>query len=132
MFRTIGIKMEKQWEVGFHDEFAREFTDWSEEVQDATLSVLGKLRAFGPSLGRPSADTLKGSRYPNMKELRLDAADGVWRIAFAFDPKRRAILLVGGDKSGVSRDRFYSALIRIADLRYGEHLKSIEEDRKSK
>jgi hypothetical protein len=117
--------MEKQWDVVFHDEFARDFESWSETVQDAVLSVLGKLRVFGPSLGRPSVDTLKGSSYPNMKELRLDAEDGAWRIAFAFDPRRRAILLVGGDKSGVSRDRFYSGLIRIADARYAKHLKSI-------
>jgi hypothetical protein len=125
-------EMEKQWEVGFHDEFAREFGAWSEEVQDAILSVLGKLRVFGPSLGRPSVDTLKGSEYSNMKELRLDAQDGVWRVAFAFDPKRRAILLVGGDKSGTSKDRFYSALIRIADARYEQHLKGIDRDRKTR
>lgn len=122
--------MEKQWEIGFHDDFAREFGAWSEEVQDATLSVLGKLRVFGPYLGRPSVDTLKGSEYSNMKELRLEAQDGVWRIAFAFDPTRRAILLVGGDKSGISKDRFYSGLIRIADTRYRQHLKSIDQDRK--
>jgi hypothetical protein len=87
--------MEKQWEVVFHDEFAREFGVWPEELQDATLSVLGKLRAFGPSLGRPSVDSLKGSQYPNMKELRLEAQNGVWRVAFAFDPTRRAIFAGG-------------------------------------
>jgi hypothetical protein len=87
--------------------------------------MLGKLRVFGPSLGRPGVDTLKGSDYPNMKELRVDAEDGVWRIAFAFDPKRRAILLTGGNKAGVSRDRFYSGLIRVADFRYAQHLKDI-------
>ena len=124
--------MEKQWEVGFHDEFAREFGEWSEEVQDAILSALGKLRVFGPSLGRPSVDTLKGSEYSNMKELRLDTQGGVWRIAFAFDPTRRAILLVGGDKSGISKDRFYTGLIRIADARYSQHLNSVVQDRKSR
>jgi len=124
--------MEKQWEVGFHDEFAREFGEWSEEVQDAILSALGKLRVFGPSLGRPSVDTLKGSEYSNMKELRLDTQGGVWRIAFAFDPTRRAILLVGGDKSGISKDRFYAGLIRIADARYSQHLNSVVQDRKSR
>ena len=126
------MAMEKRWEVRFHDEFAREFGAWSEELQDATLSVLGKLRVFGPSLGRPSVDTLKGSEYSNMKELRSEAQSGVWRIAFAFDPTRRAILLVGGDKSGISKDRFYTGLIRIADARYGKHLKSIDQDWKKK
>lgn len=65
-------------------------------------------------MGRPRVDTLNGSKRANMKELRFDAADGVWRIAFAFDPKRKAILLVAGDKSGVSEKKFYKALIAKA------------------
>jgi len=121
-----------EWQVVFHDEFAAEFGTWSEMVQDAVLSTLGKLRVFGPSLGRPSVDTLKGSEYPNMKELRVDAEGGVWRIAFAFDPKRRAILLTGGNKTGISRDRFYSMLIRVADVRYGHYLKSMGAERSRK
>jgi len=77
-------------------------------------------------------DTLKGSDYPNMKELRVDAEGGVWRIAFAFDPKRRAILLTGGNKAGIAKERFYSTLIRTADARYGRHLKSIDAKRSKK
>ncbi|MGB6689794.1 MAG: type II toxin-antitoxin system RelE/ParE family toxin [Terracidiphilus sp.] len=123
---------EKQWKVIFHDEFLAEFGTWTEVVQDAVLSALGKLRRFGPSLGRPSVDTLKGSEYPNMKELRVDAEGGVWRIAFAFDPKRRAILLTGGNKTGISKDRFYSMLIRTADARYRGHLIRIDEKRSRK
>jgi hypothetical protein len=65
------------------------------------------LADFGPALGRPHVDTLAGSRHANMKELRFNAVDGVWRVAFAFDPERRAILLVAGDKSGMSQARFY-------------------------
>jgi hypothetical protein len=120
------------WKVGFHDEFFDEFGAWSEAVQDAILSSLGKLREFGPSLGRPSVDTLKGSAYSNMKELRVDSDGGVWRIAFAFDPKRRAILLTGGNKTGISKDRFYSMLIRVADARYRQYLKTIGTEGKSK
>lgn len=123
---------ERQWEVVFHDEFFNEYEAWSEVVQDAFLSVLGKLRRFGPSFGRPSVDTLKGSEFPNMKELRMDADGGVWRIAFAFDPKRRAIVLTGGNKTGISKDRFYSTLIRTADARYRGQLKSIDEKRSRK
>ncbi len=63
-----------------------------------------------------------------MKELRFDAADGVWRTAFAFDPKRRAILLVAGDKSGGSEKRFYRQLIRKADARFDAHLKILEAE----
>jgi hypothetical protein len=66
------------------------------------------LEQFGPHLGRPHVDTLQGSRHSNMKELRFTAADGVWRVAFAFDPERHAILLVAGDKSGGVRSGFTS------------------------
>jgi hypothetical protein len=69
-----------------------------------------------PQLGRPRVDTLKGSRHRNMKELRFSAADGEWRVAFAFDPRRKVILLVAGDKSGDSEKRFYRELIRKAHL----------------
>jgi hypothetical protein len=124
--------MNKQWEIIFHDEFFEEFDTWSEQLQDTVLGSLGKLRLFGPSLGRPSVDTLKGSAYPNMKELRVDADGGVWRVAFAFDPKRRAVLLAGGNKTGISKDRFYSALIRVADTRYKSYLRGIEGEGEKK
>lgn len=59
--------MDKHWEVIFDDELYAEFQSWSESVQDAVFSTLGKLRKFGPLLGRPGVDTLKGSKFPNMK-----------------------------------------------------------------
>ena len=71
---------------------------------------------------------MKGSRHANMKELRFAAADGVWRVAFAFDPRRQAILLVGGNKSGGSEKRFYQQLIRKADARFDEHVARIEKE----
>ena len=83
------------------------------------------LQEFGPQLGRPRVDTLKGSRHANMKELRFSAADGEWRVAFAFDTRRRGILLVAGDKSGGSEKRFYRELIRKADYRFDAHLARI-------
>jgi hypothetical protein len=67
-----------------------------------------------------------------MKELRVDALGGVWRIAFAFDPRRKAILLTGGNKAGITKERFYSALIRIADARYSRHLNSVDVKRSRK
>ena len=118
-----------QWAVEFHEEFFLEFQDWSEPVQDALLSQSGKLKVFGPSLGRPTVDTLKGSAFGNMKELRFDATGGVWRVAFAFDPERKAILLCGGSKTGVPRDRFYEVLIKIADRRYADHLRTMTRKR---
>jgi hypothetical protein len=118
------------WEVLLADEFEPEFFALPQQVQDATLAMTRLLQQFGPQLGRPRADTLKDSRHANMKELRFDAADGVWRIAFAFDPKRSAILLVAGDKSGGSEKRFYRELIRKADDRFDAHLRHITKVRK--
>lgn len=77
-------------------------------------------------MGRPHADTLAGSAYANMKELRFDADDGVWRVAFAFDPARQAILPVAGDKAGVAQKRFYKALIAKTDGRFAEHLETLK------
>jgi len=104
------------------DEFEPEFAALHEDVQTEILALSLVLEEFGPQLGRPRVDTLKGSRHANIKELRFSAADGEWRVAFAFDPKRRAILLVAGDKSGGSEKRFYRELIRKADERSGAHL----------
>lgn len=118
------------WAVLLHDAFDAELNDLPEAVQDEVLAHMGLLKQFGPTLGRPRVDTLKGSRHANMKELRFDAADGVWRIAFAFDPKRQAILLVGGDKSGGSEKRFYRQLIKKADARFDEHVTRIDKDRR--
>lgn len=112
------------------DEFELEFLALGKDVQDEILALSRLLQQFGPNLGRPRADTLKDSRHTNMKELRFDAADGVWRVAFAFDPRRRAILLVAGDKSGGSQKRFYRELIRKADTRFDAHLSSIKKEGK--
>lgn len=118
------------WTVLFHSAFDAEFADLQENVQDEVLAQAKLLEEFGPTLGRPRVDTLKGSRHPNMKELRFDAADGVWRVAVAFDPKRQGILLVAGDKSGGSEKRFYRQLIRKADDRFDEHLSRPKKERR--
>lgn len=113
------------WDVEFHAEFVPEFEALPEAVQDELLAQVAVLEVFGPQLGRPRVDTLKGSRHTNMKELRFDAADGAWRFCFAFDPKRRAIVLCGGDKSGGSENRFYRHLIAKADKRFDGHLTTV-------
>lgn len=120
------------WEVIFHDEFEPEFDNWDAAVQDELLARVKVVKEFGPLLGRPTVDTLEGSKHANMKELRFDAADGVWRVAFAFDTQRKAVLLVGGDKSGMSTRRFYRPLIRIADDRFGRHLAELKNAKKEK
>lgn len=78
----------------------------AEGLQDEILAHALMLQQFGPNLGRPTVDTLKGSQFSNMKELRFGWAGEVWRVAFVFDPKRQAILLAGGDKGGVGKSRF--------------------------
>jgi hypothetical protein len=110
------------WQVAFADDFHAEYQALREVVQDELLLGVRLLEVYGPKLGRPHVDTLKGSKFANMKELRFRADDGVWRVAFAFDPKRNAILLVAGDKSGTSEARFYKRLIAAADARYKAHL----------
>ena len=113
------------WQVVFSDEFHGEYTRLAESVQDELLLGVRLLEVYGPKLGRPHVDTLNGSEFANMKELRFRADDGVWRVAFAFDPRRNAILLVAGDKSGTSQARFYKRLIATADARYKAHLKRL-------
>jgi len=114
------------WIVEFHDDFYVEYGQLSELVQDALIEEAKFLELFGPSLGRPQVDTLNGSKHANMKELRFKANEGIWRIAFAFDPERKAILLVAGNKSGTSEKRFYKVLIQKADERFDQHLKTLK------
>jgi hypothetical protein len=120
------------WIVEFHDDFEPEFLALEPAVQEALLAVAKLLADYGPQLGRPYADTLKGSKYANIKELRFEAADGEWRVAFAFDPQRQAILLVAGDKSGGSQKRFYRQLIAKADRRFSAHLDRLRARKKEK
>jgi len=117
------------WSVEIGDEFQPEFDQLDEDVRTEILALARVLQQFGPQLGRPRVDTLNGSRHGNMKELRFSAADGEWRVAFAFDTKRKAILLVGGDKSGVSEKQFYRELIRKADDRFDRHQARLEADK---
>lgn len=120
-----------EWTVAFADEFDTEFEDLPVPVQDELLASARLLATFGPQLGRPHADTLNDSSFANMKELRFDADDGVWRVAFAFDLERKAILLVAGDKSGGSEKRFYKTLIAKADKRFQGHLDRLDAAKKA-
>ena len=110
------------WEILFDDDFRTEFDAFAEEVQDVILARVLLLAREGPALGRPHVDTLSGSRHANMKELRCTVDRGVWRVAFAFDPRREAILLAAGNKAGISQKRFYRQLITTADKRFDRHL----------
>ena len=120
-----------EWKVEFDPAFDPEFDALPVSVQDELLAQAKVLETLGPALGRPRVDTLKGSRHAKMKELRFQADHGVWRVAFAFDPQRKAMVLVAGDKSGVSARRFYAALIKKADERFDAHLDRLKYGRRS-
>jgi hypothetical protein len=112
-----------EWEVEFTNEFGEWWESLDGEEQDSVAVVIRLLERHGPSLSRPYADKVQSSRHANMKELRIQHAGRPYRVLFAFDPRRQAILLIGGDKSG--NDRWYEAFVPRADKLYSEHLKTI-------
>ncbi len=120
------------WLVETTDVFDEWFADLDDDAQAEVIAKVDLLKLLGPGLRRPHADTLNGSKYANMKELRASTAGKVLRIAFAFDPGRSGILLVGGDKAGVSTKRFYKQLIEKADELYAAHLAASKAKKKGK
>ena len=128
------------WTAATTDVFDEWFQTLGDEERAEIEAKVNLLELFGPALGRPHADTLNGSKYPNMKELRADVAGHTLRIAFAFDPSRAAILLVGGqpvfrlggDKRGRPQRPFYRQLIAKADILYAEHLSTMKKPTKKR
>ena len=117
------------WEVLQSDEFAAWLAGLDEGSQDAIATDIQVLQELGPQLGRPYVDTLAGSRHSNLKELRTRHDHHQYRTAFAFDPKQQALLLVGGDKTGVNQRRFYKDLIKKADAILDRHLAEIAKQK---
>lgn len=122
----------EKWEVIFHDEFLREFRELDPDVRRELVAAARAIELAGPKTGRPHVDTLNGSRHDNMKELRFKANNGseIWRAAFAFDPQRKACVLVAGDKQGQDEAAFYKSLIKTADKRFDAHLKKLAKAKK--
>lgn len=108
------------WCVEYTDEFEAWWETLPERVREAIAHDVDVLEAVGSGLGRPRVDTVKGSRFANMKEVRTEHDGEPYRTFFAFDPRRCAILLIGGNKGGDSR--FYERLIPVADRIYQEYL----------
>lgn len=106
------------WTVVLHDEFESELLAINARARIEIIAVARLLETVGPQLGRPYADTLQGSQHANMKELRTRVGREVWRVAFAFDLERQAVLLVAGNKQGKDQKRFYKRLIEKADSRF--------------
>lgn len=120
------------WSTVTTDNFDTWFTSLDEDEQVEITAKIELLKLLGPQLKRPHADTLNGSSYVNMKELRVKTATAVIRVAFAFDPLQKAVLLVGGDKSGISAKRFYKQLIDKADKLYKIHLEKMKKPKQEK
>ena len=119
------------WSVAFDDTFDTEWQTWPREAQDELLARAKLLEELGPALRRPHADALKGSKFANMKELRFSHGNDVWRVAFAFDPTRKAVLLVAGNKVGADQRLFYKRLIDNADTRLTQHLLPMKSELKT-
>ena len=114
------------WEVEYTDEFEQWWTQLTESEQDAITASVGLLEELGPNLGRPHVDHVKASRHSNMKELRTQSSGNPLRTFFVFDPRRTAILLIGGNKVG--DNRFYDRTIPIADRLYDTHLEELKKE----
>lgn len=114
------------WEVEYTDEFGEWWDELDADEQESIAASVELLRQLGPNLPRPHVDTLNGSRHAKMKELRTQHQGRPLRTLFAFDPRRAAILLIGGDKTG--DDRFYQRMIPLADDLYDEHLETLRNE----
>ena len=114
------------WEVEYTDEFEQWWGSLSEEEQESIAHDVEILRAVGPMLGRPQVGSVENSRFSNMKELRTQHKGEPYRTLFAFDPRRIAILLIGGKKSG--DDRWYDKFIPVADRLYQVHLDELAKE----
>ena len=116
--------------MAYDIEFADEFGAWWDLLtaaeQKSVRPIVKLLQQYGPLLSRPHADTIKGSKYANMKELRVQHEGRPYRILFAFDPRRAGMLLIGGDKTG--NNRWYEEFVPKADAIYTQHLRELERE----
>ncbi len=108
------------WEVEYTDEFGGWWAELEESHQDRIAAMVKLLAAQGPALPFPYSSGINGSRHAHMRELRVQSGGNPLRIFYAFDPRRTAILLIGGDKTG--KDRFYEEYVPLADDLYDAYL----------
>lgn len=114
------------WEVEYTDEFGQWWEGLSEEEQESIDASVRLLEAAGPQLGFPHSSKINGPKHSHMRELRTQHEGRPLRTMYAFDPRRSAILLIGGDKTG--QDRWYDTYVSIADRLYDEHLKQLRKE----
>lgn len=118
-----------KWEVEYTDEFAEWWASLDEFDRSNLAVSVGLLEVLGPALGFPHSSDVKGSRHGHMRELRTQSGGRPLRTLYAFDPRRVAILLIGGDKTG--ENNWYSRFLPIADRLYDEHLQEIAREEKN-
>lgn len=122
IWHTVGVA----WEVEFTDEFQDWWNTLSEEQQDDVAHSVRHLIEFGPALGFPHSSKVNSSRYPQMRELRTQSGGRPLRTLYAFDPRRSAILLIGGEKAG--DDRWYEKFVPVADRIFKRHLHELKKE----
>lgn len=113
------------WEIEYTEEFSGWWNGLTPAEQDSIADSVYVLADFGPALTRPQADTVNGSKYHNMRELRVQHQGRPYRVLYAFDPRRVGVLLIGGDKTG--NNRWYEEFVPKADAIYAQHLREIKE-----
>lgn len=115
-----------KWEVEFTDEFENWWNALSETEQDSVDQTVGLLEQLGPHLSFPYSSKINGSKHSQMRELRVQHQGEPYRILYAFDPRRAALLLLGGNKTG--DDRWYEVFVPQADKLFDEHLRSLKKE----
>lgn len=116
----------RRWEVEGTGEFESWFDNLTDAEQEDVIAVVDLLEARGPRLGFPYSSGIRGSRHGHMRELRVQHLGKPYRVLYAFDPRRSAILLLGGDKTG--NDRWYERHVPVADLLYDEYLQELKRE----
>jgi hypothetical protein len=114
------------WEVQYNDEFGSWWADLDESSQDRIGSTVSLLADRGPALEFPHSSGVRGSRHTHLRELRVQSGGRPLRILYAFDPRRTAILLIGGDKTG--QERFYEIYVPVADRLYDTYLAELKAE----
>ena len=117
------------WDVEYTDEFGDWWQSLTEAEQESLAASVQLLELRGPALGYPHSSGINGSRHGHMRELRTQHTGRPYRTLYAFDPRRMAILLIGGDKTG--NDRWYEVHVPIADTLYEQHLEQLRLEGKN-
>jgi len=115
-----------EWDIEYTEQFEAWWESLSEEEQEAVDAKVILLRKVGPSLRRPHSDVVASSRHSNVKELIIQHRGRPYRVLYAFDPRRCAMLLIGGDKTG--NNRWYETFVPVADKLYDEHIAGLNKE----